>query len=148
LRLAFWQALLESSRGRTDLFANVSPSQDGWIATGTGISGIHLLYVIRKQSAAVQLVLEREKDRNKTDFDALRARRQEIEQAYGGTLRWERCDELKKSYVTQDFADAGYRDNQEDWPALQDRMIDAMIRLDRTFRPYLEKLRAGEPDAR
>ena len=50
LRRAFWQGLLERSSGKTGLFGNVSPSQDGWISAGSGISGVHYLYVIRQHT--------------------------------------------------------------------------------------------------
>ncbi len=57
LRLAFWERLLEGSSKRTDLFSNMSPCQDNWVATGSGIGGVHFSYVIRQHSSAVQLVL-------------------------------------------------------------------------------------------
>jgi len=143
LRRAFWQSLLERSRGKSDLFANVSPSEDIWIWTGSGYAGVHLSYVIRKHDSTVQLVLEAEKAKNKEGFDFLHSRRGDIEQAYGSPLDWHRREDVKKSYLAEQFADGGYRDAPEQWPAIQDKMIDAMIRLEKVIKPHLGGLRAA-----
>jgi len=140
LRQAFWQGLLERSPGKTELFSNVSASQDSWIATGSGIRGVHYAYVIRQHASAVQLVLEGQRSANKARFDWLRERREELEGANGGALDWHRCDNLIKSYLAQEF-EGGYRDDPEQWPAIQDRMIDAMARLEKAVRPHMPQLR-------
>lgn len=140
LRRAFWQALLDRSAGKTDLFANVSASSDGWIAAGSGTSGIHYCYGIRQYSSRVQFVLEAEKALNKARFDWLHGRREAVEEAYGGTLEWHRRDEIKLSYLNQEF-NGGYRSNPDEWPDLQDRMIDAMSRLEKALGPYMPQLR-------
>lgn len=144
LRQAFWQSVLDRSRGKTELFANVSASKDGWIATGSGVSGIHYAYVVRQHDAAIQLVLEANKEANKARFDWLQERKEELEKTYGGPLEWHRCDSLKKSYLTQEF-ESGYRDDAEQWPALQERMIDAMVRLEKTLGAFLGQLREIGP---
>jgi len=143
LRHAFWQGLLERSPGKTELFSNVSPSQDSWIATGSGIGGVHYAYVIRQHASAVQLVLEGQRSTNKARFDWLRERREELEEANGGALDWHRCDNLIKSYLAREF-EGGYRDDPEQWSAIQDRMIDAMARLERAVRPHMPQLRQIE----
>jgi len=145
LRQAFWQSLLERSSGKTDLFSNVSPSQDSWIATGSGISGVHYAYVIRQHASAIQLVLEGEKSANKARFDWLRERREELERSFGGPLEWHRCENLKKSYLAQEF-EGGYRDDPEQWPTIQDRMIEAMVNLEKAVRPHVPRLRQVAPE--
>ena len=144
LREAFWQSLLDRSSGKTELFSNVSPSQDSWIATGSGISGVHYSYVIRQHASAVQFVLDSEKASNKARFDWLHEREEEIERFYGGPLEWHRCDDLKKSYLAEEF-EGGYRDDREGWPAIQDRMIESMVRLEKTVRPHVPQLRQIAP---
>jgi hypothetical protein len=146
LRQAFWQSLLERSVGRTDLFSNVSPSQDCWISAGSGISGVHYLYVIRQKNSSVQLVLEGEKQSNKVRYDWLCARRKELERALDGTLDWHRCDDLKKSYISKDF-EGGYRNDSKEWSVIQDRMIAAMIQLEKTISPMIEQLREIAPES-
>lgn len=155
LRHAFWEGLLKRSSGKTELFSNVSPSQDSWIATGSGIGGVHYTYAIQQHTSAVKLVLESEnRSTNKTRFDWLQERREELERIYGGPLGWHRYDDLKKSYVMEEF-EGGYRDDAEQWPVIQDRMIDAMTRLEKAVRPHIPQLRqvlqghegVGDPDS-
>jgi len=140
LRQAFWQGLLERSSGKTELFSNVSASQDSWLAAGSGIGGDHYSYKIRQHSSAVQFVLDRGKASNKARFNWLQERREELERVYGGPLGWHRCDDLKKSYLMEEF-EGGYRDDVEQWPAIQDRMIDAMARLEKAVRPHMPQMR-------
>ena len=140
LRRTFWQGLLERSSGKTSLFANVSPSRDTSIQAGSGISSIHYSYVIRRHTSAIELVLDGDREVNKTRFDWLRKRQEEIDRSYGGSLEWCRCDNLKKAYLRQEF-EGGYRDDSEQWPDMQDRMIDAMGRLEKAFSPFVDKLR-------
>lgn len=144
LRQAFWQKLLERSSGKTELFSNVSPSQESWIATGSGISGVHYSYVIRQHASAIHLALEGEKAANKARFDWLQERQEELEKSYGGPLEWHRCDNLKKSYLAQEL-EGGYRDDPEQWPTVQDRMIEAMVHLEKAVRPHVPQLRQVAP---
>ncbi len=144
LRYAFWESLLERSLGQTKLFSNVSPSGESWIVTGAGLGGVHYGYAVRQHSNAIQLFLDGDKNTNKARFDWLSEQREAIEKSFGGKLDWYRCDHLKKSYLAQDF-DGGWRDAQERWPAIQDRMIEAMMRLEKALQPYMSPLRQVVP---
>lgn len=140
LRNDFWKKLLERSFDKTELFSNVTPTQDNWLATGSGISGVHFLYFIRQHDASIQFELAGEEAVNKARFDWLHRRKEGIEKSFGGRLEWNRCDNLKKSYIGEAF-EGGYRDDQERWPTLQDEMIDGMIRLEKAVRPYVQQLK-------
>lgn len=72
-------------------------------------------------------------------FDQLLAAQGEIERAFGGPLGWERLDDKRACRIRADLAEGTVRD-QANWAAMQDRMIDAMIRLDRALRPRLDAL--------
>ena len=148
LRQAFWQSLLERSSGETGLFGNVSPSQATWISTGAGFSGASYVYNVTRHSSAIQYVLDGHRATNKARFDWLLERRKEVEESFGGQLTWRRSDAKKESGLAQEY-EGGYRDDAENWPAIQDRMIDAMVLLDRALRPYVDQLRrvAAEDEA-
>jgi len=143
LRKAFWQKLLERSAGRTELFANIGASRDNWLSTGAGIySGVHYSYKIRQHESAVQLVFQSEnKIINKMLFSRLEERRKEFEEDYGAELTWCCREGQKKLYIEQEFAGGGYRDDPEQWPAIQDRMIDAMIQLAKAVSPWIPELK-------
>ncbi|MBK8032224.1 MAG: DUF4268 domain-containing protein [Chloroflexi bacterium] len=87
LRLEFWTTLLERSRTRTHLFSNKTPSHDHWLGTGSGRSGIEFNYLILKDGAGIDLVIDvGDYDKNKAVFDRLYAHKDEIEAEFGDVL--------------------------------------------------------------
>lgn len=71
-------------------------------------------------------------------------RQAKIDAAFGSPLRWERSDKTVKSEITCDLPGGGYRSDRAEWPASQDRMIAAMVRLEKTFSPFIDELRNGD----
>jgi len=142
IRKDFWSQLLERAKQRTNLHANISPATQGWIGTGAGIGGLSLNYVIKQHVGRIELYIDRGKDsdeENKHIFDQLHANREEIEEAFGDSLGWQRLDNARASCIRKDITDHGYRD-EEDWPAVQDAMIEAMIRFEAALRPHIDAL--------
>lgn len=142
LRKEFWRQLLERSLGESRLFANVSPSEDGWLAAGSGVSGVHYTYRIRKYDASVELVLEGSEDRNKAYFDHLNSQRKAIEQAFGAALTWDRGAGKVKASISGAVEIGGYRSAQDTWPQVHDAMIQAMVRLEAALKVYIVRLRS------
>ena len=140
LRQEFWRSLLERCSQKTELFAQVSPSQKCWLGTGSGVSGIQYTYYVQRNASSVRLGLWADKEVNKARFDWLHAKREELENAFGGEFEWLRCNELKHSRIGQDL-EGGYRNDPEQWPKIQDRMIDSMVRLQNAIQPHLAELR-------
>jgi len=143
LRKAFWEGLLERSAGKLELFANISASNDNWLAAGSGMGSAAYMYWVRQHDASVQLQFVGDKAGNKARFDLLHAKKSEIEAAFGGPLEWHRCDDLKKSYLVKSLP-GGYRDDPETWPEVQDSMIEAMTRLEKAVRPHMDELRRAQ----
>ena len=54
-------------------------------------------------------------------------------------LGWERLDELKTSYIKYQISSSGLSDMKR-WDELQNKMIDAMIRLERAFKSEIQNL--------
>ncbi len=67
-------------------------------------------------------------------------RRDAVKRSFGEPLEWHRCEKLKKSYIAKDFR-GGYRDDSEQWPTIQDRMIQTMVKLEEAVRPCVTQLR-------
>ena len=139
-RYEFWHQLLESSKGKLPLFDNISPTDDGWIAAGSGKSGIHYQFDVRKHDASVTLILEGEKERNKKSFDFFAQHRAEIEKVFGSALEWYRSDELIKSFIRKRIPAGGYSSNTETWKTIHYEMIDMMDRLEKALSPYIQQL--------
>jgi len=140
LRLDFWEGLLKQIAGKTELFSFVSPSENNWITSGASISGISFSLVIRKHDAAVQLVIDSDKEKNKLIFDSLYKDKSEIEHAFGGQLDWMRSDDLKKSYINKTLAIGGNWNARSEWPDIQLSMIDTLVSMETAFVPFLKML--------
>jgi len=141
LRMEFWERLLEKARGRTHIHANRSPTTDHWISAGAGRSGLTWAYVILKDHARVELYIDTQDQAiNKEIFDQLHHHREVIEQKFGAPLDWQRLDGRRASRIAYDIRGKGGLKDRERWDALQDAMIDAMIRLERALKPYIQQL--------
>lgn len=144
IRRRFWEGLLARAANKTSLHGNISPSEYHWIGTGSGMRGLTYQYSIRQHGGTAELYIDKgEGDTNKKIFDELNSHKDQIEQAFGGPLLWERMDEKRGCRIGYEIQVGGYRDDEAKWPLVQDAMIDAMVRLERTFAPYIETLRQG-----
>lgn len=143
LREQFWAQLLKRAKDKSKLHANISPSQHGWIGAGSGKRGLSFNYVILKHEGTVELYIDRGKeagDESKTIFDSLAASQNAVEKEFGEPLEWQRLEGKRACRIKKVISTGGYRDDQSRWPAIQDAMIDAMIRLERALKPYIAKL--------
>jgi hypothetical protein len=141
-RIEFWKGLLENSKGKTNLFSNISPSKDNWIAMGAGKSGVTFNYYILMNQGEVTLYIDHDHvtgQKNKAIFDALYAHKDEIELEFGEPLEWKRLDESRHSRIEKTIYEGGLA-KPDTWPFLQEHMIDAMIRLYRSLHPRVEKI--------
>lgn len=142
IRYRFWKALLERSKERTKLHANISPNRGNWIGTSAGKSGLAFNYAALEHSARAELVIDRGRDadeENEAIFNTFLKYRQQIEDGVDNTLVWDNVEGRRFRRIFVHITEGGYRD-EEKWPEIQDTMIDAMTDLAKTFKPYIEKL--------
>jgi len=131
----FWQQLLEKARSQTNLHARASPSKVQWIGATSGGFGFN--YAIRSSDAYVELWINQgSSEVNKRIFDRLTTHKQDIEMTFGDRLLWRRMDDKRACSIQYVLSQGGF-DDQRLWPRCQEQMIDAMIRLDNAFRPYI-----------
>jgi hypothetical protein len=140
LRRAWWESLLERGKGRSPINARISANDRGYTGASSGVPHLSLNYVVWQGSGRVELYIDRSNaEDNKRIFDDLRARRGEIEANFGGELNWERLDHRRASRISFDIEGGGYRSPGEEWPDIQEDMLDAMKRFESALRPYIEK---------
>lgn len=144
LRKEFWAQLLEKAKEKTDLHSNISPNIYHWIGTGAGKSGISYVYVITYKYGGCEIYFDRGKEFvepniNKERFDQLSEHKDDIEKEFGGKLEWERLDNRRASRISIKFKGIGLKDKDK-WNEIQNKMIDAMVRLEKAFGPYIEQL--------
>ncbi len=143
LRYDFWKSLLEKSKARTNLHSNISPGTSSWIGAGSGVRGLGFNYAVTYKFGQAELYIDRGKDcdeENKRLFDELNSHRAEIENDFGGELRWERLDDRRASRISKRIEYAGLGDCDK-WSKLQEDMIDAMIRLEKSLKKHIRMLR-------
>jgi hypothetical protein len=144
-RERFWTALLNCARTKTSLHANLSPRAHHWLGTGSGVQGLVFRYVINQHATRVDLYVDRGSGRrleNKEIFDRLLGAQDQIEHVFGRALEWQRLDEQQASWIGLTL-EGGYRDDEQQWPALHESLVDAMIRLERATRPHIAEIKAS-----
>jgi len=141
LRKAFWEQLLQRAKGRLSLHERISPGIENWISAGAGKSGITYNYVVRMHDAQVEVYIDGGEDSyNESVFDQLFARKEQIEQCFGSPLEWQRLEGKRACRIRCIVADRGLRDTDQ-WEEIQDKMIEAMARLERAFREPIAELK-------
>lgn len=141
LHREFWAQLLERAKERTSLYAGHSPSADSWLNAGAGKRGLAYRCVIRMGDAQVELRIRLSSfTESKRIFDLLHANKDRIERTFGDRLEWLRRDDFRNSHIRYVISFGGLRDRDR-WPGIQDRMIDAMVRLERALKPEIQLLK-------
>jgi hypothetical protein len=141
IRKDFWTTLLDRAKGRTRLHSGISPSHETWISTGAGRSGLAYNYVMTQHRSGVELYIDRGRDSGEDNvriLEELEAHKKDIEAAYGGHLEWQLLEGRRACRIRQNL-EGGYRETDL-WPSIQDAMIDAMMRLERALKPYIDRL--------
>lgn len=140
IRMEFWKEFLRELNKNPNSFQNISPSKDNWI--GTSIGGIAFNFVISNYYARAEVYINKgKKELNKFMFDELSAKKTEIENSFGDTLEWERLDKKITCRIKHELNDVDYF-NRENWKKMIAFMIDSMLRLEKSFREPVLKLKS------
>lgn len=142
LRFRFWEQFLAYARQQTQIFAQRSPSRDGWMMGSIGRGGFSLTVTVRQDDCQVELWIalgSGARERNKAAFHALRAQMEEIHRDFGAKLEWQELPESDGSRIRY-IMPGGYKSSSEQWPEIHVRMTDALIRLDNAFRQRVAAL--------
>jgi len=133
----FWIALINSSKGKTSLFSKRKPSPRAWIGIGAGKTGVTYNYGILLNRADINLYIKtRDKFSNKSIYDRLIKNKIKIEKSFGGSLQWDRMSDKLASKIVYSIGGYGLYD-EEHWDDLHNKMIDAMIRLERALSQHI-----------
>jgi len=142
LRKEFWTQLLEKINKKSKLFSRISPSAYHWIGAGAGKAGIGYNFVILNSYAGCEIYIDKGKenaDLNKQRFDQLLEHKKEIEEKFGEELTWERLDDKRASRIAIRFKEDGLKE-KERWDEIQEKMVDAMIRLEKATKNPISHL--------
>ena len=139
-RKKFWTQLLTRSKDKTDLFSRKSPGVEHYLGVSAGKRGISYNYIITTTNARVELYIDNgDGNWNKSAFDTLGANKSKIEAVFGHSPVWERLDDKRASAIRFSIDQAGLRD-KDNWPELQDYMIEMMIKFEKAFQPFIREI--------
>lgn len=141
LRKEFWQHILEFfNKNNLDIYKGVSPSKDHWLNTGAGISGVHYSLIFLKDEIRVEFALDTgSKNSNKSMFDYLFSKKDEIENTFKESLVWKKLEDKKVSLIQ--FSKSIDADNKENWNEMADWMMKNIQNMKNTFSKYTGELR-------
>lgn len=141
IRKLFWSQLLDYAKTQTRLHSAISPSGDNWIMTGAGSSGLSYTYSITQHNASMELTIDKGKEMDEENlriFQQFYQHREDIENAFGEPLDWLELENKRVCRISATIA-GGYRDPESEWPDIQKRMVDTMVRLEKALSPYIIK---------
>jgi Domain of unknown function (DUF4268) len=141
----FWAQLIERSRGKTSVIANRSTTSDHWLSGGIGRAGFGLNFVLRQDESQVECYIDFGKgadDRNLAALRTLEQQKTEIEASFGEPLDWQELEQSRGCRICK-VLEGGWKTPEADWPALQDCLIDTMVRLEKALRNPIRDLKVG-----
>ena len=142
-RLKFFQQLLDRSNEKTPLFKNVPPpkSQNGVSVRDVraGKSGLLWIFWRRPNDSRVEFCLCSDAETNLKRFKFLSEKKEEIENVFGEPLEWN-FKENRKQHSILSRTKFGGIENEDQWPVIQNDLVDRMTRLEKALRPYLASL--------
>ena len=121
VRKKFWTYALDQIKEAnvtSGAFINCNPVKENWISGALGIQGFKLCCVGNFDSARVEVFFGKtNNDENKKAYDLVAAHKEEIEDALGIQLLWDRGDDKKSSKIYYQIEGIGIG-NEEDWPVI------------------------------
>ena len=139
----FWKRLFVRAKAAGVLtHVNRLPNKTFWIAAATGKRGVNYVYTISTQKKWIkaELLIEGfEKSYHKEVFDLLHAHKEEIEALYGGSLEWNRGDNIKRSTVCDRVFEVNIHD-ETTWDEAQNTMVDMMRRLSTAMSRFIQEI--------
>ncbi|TLD72471.1 DUF4268 domain-containing protein [Phragmitibacter flavus] len=140
-RLKFWETLIAMARTRQTRHAHRKPGTAGYLSATSGVAGLSFNYAIGLQTASTELYIDRGNElENKSIFEQLLARKDEIEATFGAPLLWEPLETKRACRIKDTIERGGYRSPESEWTMIQSSMIDSMIKLEAALKPGLSAL--------
>jgi Domain of unknown function (DUF4268) len=138
----FWRQLIERSQTKTSRFAGLTGSKDNWIGTSIGRAGFNLNFVLNQHDCRVECYIDLGENSDERNLAALRTLQQQrtvIESAFGEQLDWQELPDKRACRVCRTW-EGGWRTPENEWPALEDRLIDGMVRLENALKQPIQNL--------
>ena len=133
-RLMFWEQFNEVVAARGKPFNLRKASTDHWYDVAVGVSGAHIAInlVNKDKNVVVELYI----NDDKSLFDSLYERKDEIEGKLGFSLVWDRLDGKKASRIKHYINGLNF-DDHSNYDTLMNEVVDKAVLMRDTFKKYL-----------
>lgn len=137
----FWSQFVEASKARTTLYANRNPGADAWLNAGIGRTGFELNTRLTQHQSQVECYIRipGSPEKNDAAFQGLLARKEEIEEKFGGPLEWQPLEGYLGCLICVKVP-GGWKSPESEWPALQETLIDLLVRFEGALRKPIQEL--------
>jgi len=138
----FWAQLIDRSKARTQLLANRSTTVDHWLSAGIGRGGFTLNTTLVQNEGQVECYIRVPggEEKSTAAFHVLLAQKNEIEAKFGEPLDWQELPGRQGCRICKDLP-GGWKSPESEWPAMQERIIDALIRLEAALKRPIQELK-------
>ena len=142
VRYQFFEQLLCNANQKTNIFNNISPiGYQSWLNAGAGKAGIMWTLVAMKKTSRTEFFLcHSDSETNKSRYDELLIKKDEIEQVFGEPLNWD-FDEGRKQQYIRTTCPIGGLDDEEKWAEIQKDLVDRLVRLEKAIGPHIRLLK-------
>lgn len=141
VRRKFWRIIIDKMNAVSDLYQNISPGKFNWISAGSGVRGVGFNFAATRSYGRAEIYIDRgDKEENEFVFDYLYASKNDIEEAYGRQLVWERLEERRGCRIKDEYGGMNIFD-EATWSEGVEFMTEAMCKMEKVFKEYLLKLR-------
>lgn len=133
-RLEFWTQFNEVVDSKGKPFNKRKATTDHWynVAIGSSDASISIDLVNKEHKIRVSLWISDNKD----IFDALLQKKDEIEEALGFALEWNRLDNKKASYICAYIKGLDFK-KQDNYPMLMEQIIDLVLKMRNVFPKFM-----------
>lgn len=138
----FWAQLIDRSKSRTQLLANRTTTSDHWLSAGIGRSGFNLNLSLVQNEGQVDCYIRVPggEEKSAAVFNVLRAQKSEIEAKFGSALDWQDLPGRQGCRICKELS-GGWKSPETDWPEMQERYIDTLIRLEGALKKPIQDLK-------
>ena len=143
----FWDEFLPVFKDRHPGWTRAAPSENHWMSFRSSRSSLMKYSAAfcrldgrNRLRAEAYIYKKGEKEATKAIFEALHDRRQEIQEAVGENLDWDRLDNKKAARISLYYPDKIRVTDEERWPEAREWLVEAMGRMRAAFNPAIGEL--------
>lgn len=137
----FWAQYIERSKAKTTILANRKYLSDAWLNAGIGRTGFELNTRLTQHQSQIECYIRipGSPEKNLAAFQGLLARKEEIENQFGGPLEWHELEDYLGCLICVKVP-GGWKSPESEWPELQETLIDNLVRFEGALRKPIQEL--------